>query len=194
MDIQYVYWQLTSWLKKLGAWGLIGLLLLMITLLFYLVKIPETQTRIETAKAALKQQSARRDAQAAKQRPTMQNAEEEVQDFYSRFPTVDGLPAILGQLHKIAKQQSLTLVVGDYQYKALKTKRKNNVRELTKYKIVLPVDGSYTKIRAFIAESLQAMPELALMDLQVVREDSQSRDVAARVAFVVFVRGEAWSN
>lgn len=181
--------------KKLGAWGLLGLFLVIASLVFYAINIPKAKQKIELVKAEQLNQSRKQRAQDRNaDQPTVQNAEEEVDAFYSRFPTVEALPKILAELNQIANKQGILLSIGDYRYKEVKTKRKTNARALTKYKIVFPVEGQYTNIRGFVSKALKAFPEMALMDLQVVRDDSNSRAVAARLEFVVFVKGESWQR
>lgn len=178
--------------KKLGMWGLLGVFLVIASLVFYAINIPKAKQKIALVKAEQLNQSTKQHAQHDEQTAELQNPEEEVSAFYNRFPTVEALPTILAKLNKIASKQSILLSIGDYRYKEVKAKKKTNTRELTQYKIVFPVEGQYTNIRQFVSESLKAFPEMALMDLQVVRDDSNSRLVAARLAFVVFVKGESW--
>jgi Tfp pilus assembly protein PilO len=192
MNAKYFYWWLSTIAKKLGMWGLLGLFLVIASLVFYAINIPKAKQKIAMVKTEQVNQTKQHAQERNADQPTVQNAEEEVDAFYRRFPTVDALPTILAKLNHIANKQSILLSIGDYRYKEVKAKKKTNTRELTNYKIVFPVEGPYTNIRRFVSDALKAFPEMALMDFQVVRDDSNSRMVAARLEFVVFVKGESW--
>ncbi len=194
MNGQYLYWGLTAIAKKLGLLGLIALCLVIASLVFYAIKIPQIKADIANVKM---QQADQVKKQAAKvnaiEKPTERSQAEEVDMFYSRFPKVEELPDVIAQLYSIAVQQNIALNIGDYRYKSLKAKNQHK-HALNKYEIVLPVEGQYTNIRKFVSQSLKALPEMALIDLQIVREDKATREVSARLVFVVFVKGQTWQQ
>ncbi len=177
--------------KRLGLWGLLGLLLLVMCAFIYWVKVPAVLAEIEAAEQAqanLDQQwQAKKQAQA--QDPAKQDAQAAAV-FYERFKSLKAVPALLKHLHKLAKRHRLTLEVGDYRYQKAKSKRNENGQLLTQYKMIFPVEGRYTNIRQFIETALAESPEMALLDLQVVREDRHTSSVAARLVFAVYVKGD----
>lgn len=188
-------WLLTNTAKKLSIWGLIGLFLLLASVIVYCLKAPHISQQIRAIKA---EQTAliEHQSQVAKrgQKPLVENTEQEVTKFYARFPSAKALPTVLATLNNMAKQQNIELIVGDYKFSEVKTKQREHVKVLTQYQIVFPVQGSYSSIRQFVAQSLKALPEIALIDLQIVRETSTSAMVDARLEFVAYVKGEAWQQ
>lgn len=191
MNAQAFIWWITAQAKRLGLWGLLGLLLLAMCAFIYWVKVPAVLAEIEAAEQAQanldEQRQAKKQAQA--QDPAKQDAQAAAV-FYERFKSLKAVPELLKRLHTLAKRHHLTLEVGDYRYQKAKSKRNENGQLLTQYKMIFPVEGRYTDIRQFIEAALAETPEMALLDLQVVREDRHISSVAARLVFAVFVKGE----
>jgi Tfp pilus assembly protein PilO len=194
IKLQYLYWFIANNLKKLGAWGIIGLCIIIASLLFYASKIPkieilikETQSAIEEANSALNSKNFAVDASAPL------NNSEEINRFYDIFPKAVALPQALTIIYQTANKQKLALNSGDYKFNKIKeTNNAINEKKLTKYEIVLPIKGQYKQIRAFISDVLLALPALALTDMQIRRENSLNQNVEARLIFVIFVKGESW--
>jgi len=195
LNLSYFLWWLTSYAKKLGIWGLLGVFLLLVSLLAYGIKVPMLSAQIEALKLAqAKQAKTTALDHAGNVEPIIQNTEEEVTRFYSRFPSVHLLPDVLSELNTIAKKNQIELIVGDYKLTELKTKKDAKLRVLTKYELIFPVQGTYAQIRSFVSQALKALPEMALVDLQVVRESPSVERVDTRLVFVVFVKGDDWAN
>jgi Tfp pilus assembly protein PilO len=195
LNLPYIVWSLTSFAKKLGVWGLLGLLLLLISIFAYGIKVPLLNAQITTLKIEqAKQAKANALDSVNKHEPIIQNTEEEVSKFYSRFPSVHLLPEVLAELNKIAKNNQIELTIGDYKFTEIKTKKEAIQRALTKYELIFPIQGTYAQIRSFVSQALKALPEMALLDLQVVRESPSVERVDARLVFVVFVKGDEWAN
>lgn len=189
MNGQAFIWWITALAKRLGLWGLMGLLLLVMCAFIYWVKVPEVMVEIEAAEQAQANLDQQREAQIQEQAedPAKQDAQAAAV-FYERFKHLDAVPALLKRLHKQAKRNRLTLEVGDYRYQKARSKRNDNGQVLTQYKMIFPVEGRYTDIRQFIEAALADNPEVALLDLQVVREDRYTNTVAARLVFAVYVK------
>ncbi len=189
MNTASLLWWVQTTAKKLGFWGLLGLLLLAICAFVYWVKIPALQSDIDaaiTAQANLDQQ--RQDQRLKSAQDPAQQEAKEAATFYTRFPQLTAVPALLGRLHALAKQHHLRLEIGDYRYKKIKSA---SAEPLTQYKMTFPIEGRYTDIRQFIDYALSENPELALLDLQVVREDRHTATVTARIVFAAYVKGKS---
>ncbi len=189
MNGQALRWWIIALAKRLGLWGLMGLLLLVLCAFIYWVKVPEVLVEIESAEQAQANLNQQREAkiQALAEDPAKQDAQAAA-IFYERFKSLEAVPKLLKRLHKQAKRHRLTLEVGDYRYQKAKSKRNENGQVLTQYKMIFPVEGRYTNIRQFIEVALADNPEVALLDLQVVREDRHTNTVAARLVFAVYVK------
>jgi Tfp pilus assembly protein PilO len=193
ITFQYAYWFLAHSAKKIGAWGMIGIAFAIASLLFYATKIPEIETLIEEVQAAKEEANTKiNKTRIASEELSPQNNLEEINRFYAIFPKATALPEALSSIYEIANKQKLALNSGDYKFNKVKQASVLDEKNLTRYEIVLPVKGKYISIRTFVAEVLQKLPALALMDMQIRRENSLSQSVEARLVFVLFVKGELW--
>jgi hypothetical protein len=104
-----------------------------------------------------------------------------LQVFYDFFPRSDSSPYWINELDKIARKRGAELSRGDYRLILEKGSK------LARYEIQLPVRGSYPQIRAFIADALQAVPALALVDITFKREATQSGRLDARLGMHLYL-------
>ncbi len=193
INLQYAYWLIANNAKKIGAWGVIGIILAIASLLIYATKIPEIEALIEETQAAKEEAIAKvNSTKVTIEESPPQNNLEEINHFYAIFPKATALPEALSSIYEIANKQKLALNSGDYKFNKVKQTSVLDEKNLTKYEIVLPIKGKYMQIRTFVAEVLQKLPALALMDMQIRRENSLSQSVEARLVFVLFVKGESW--
>ena len=193
IKLQYLYWLLTNILKKIGAWGIISLVIIIVSLLFYSTKITKTETLIQETQYAIEEANTSLNSKkfSVEASTPLKNLEE-IKRFYDIFPKAVALPQALTVIYQIANKQKLALNSGDYKFNKIKETNSTNQKKLTKYEIVLPIKGQYKQIRAFITEVLQKLPAIALTDMQIRRENSLSQYVEARLIFVIFVKGESW--
>jgi Tfp pilus assembly protein PilO len=190
--LDYVYWYLIHYAKKIGTWGLIGLGLILLSLFLYTTETPKID-------ALIKETQANKDKLLANfnsknddiVKSTPQTNLEEINRFYGIFPKAVDLPHALATIYQVANQQKLALNSGDYKFNKIKNSNTSNEKKLTKYEIVLPIKGQYLQIQSFISEVLRKLPALALVDMQIRRENSLNQNVDARLVFVIFVKGES---
>jgi Tfp pilus assembly protein PilO len=193
INIQYVYWLVANNAKKIGTWGVIGIVLAIASLLIYATKLPKIEALIEDVQVAIEQATTKiNSTNVSVEESAPKNNLKEINRFYEIFPKATALPEALSSIYKVANKQKLALNSGDYKFNKVKQTNILFEKNLTKYEIVLPVKGNYVQIRTFMAEVLQKLPALALMDMQVRRENSLSQSVEARLVFVLFVKGESW--
>lgn len=190
--LDYAYWYLTYYAKKIGAWGLIGLGLIILSFFFYTTETPKIETLIKETQVTkdkfLANVNSKHDDIVES---TPQTNLEEVNRFYRIFPKAVDLPQALTTIYQVANQQKLALNSGDYKFNKIKDSNTSNEKKLTKYEIVLPIKGQYLQIQSFISKVLQKLPALALIDMQIRRENSMNQNVDARLVFVIFVKGES---
>ncbi|EEG07747.1 hypothetical protein [Pseudogulbenkiania ferrooxidans] len=103
--------------------------------------------------------------------------------FYQSFPPRDSAPVWLEKIYAAAEAQSLVLPKGEYKISPDKSGR------LWRYEISLPVSGSYTHLRAFLAQVLEDNPAAMLADLRLRRENIGQEQLDATVRLVVLLRG-----
>lgn len=194
MNSQTLMWWAGTLTKRLGLWGVLGMLLLIGSAVMYWVKIPAVAAEIQRVEHELANLDQAR-ANKIKKRdlaldPAKQDAKVAAQ-FYTRFPQLNGVPDLLRSLHQLAKGQRLRLEVGDYRYQKARSRRQAAAQKVTQYKMIFPVEGQYPNIRKFIEQALAKHPALALLDIQVVRDNRKASMVAARIVFAVYVKEAA---
>ena len=194
LDIDHGYWLLGRFAKRLGAWGLLGVVIILASSIFYVVNFLPTSERLLQAQNELlnKMEDTKKNGRENSQKQTpaqaapAQTSAQEIAEFYKQFPAGASLPIWLRLINTTALKQHLVLNRGDY--KLTQTKQ----GQLQRYEIVLPVSGSYVQIRQFIADVLQQLPALALSDLQLKRDNVMSPTVEARLVFVLFLQSDSW--
>lgn len=98
-----------------------------------------------------------------------------------RLGRMSSLPQHLGRLHQVAQAHGIALTQGQY-----KLEREADSRVL-QYQIVLPVRGSYVKLRRFIGAAVEAMPGAALDHVSFERRRVDDDAVDAELRFVLFL-------
>jgi hypothetical protein len=101
--------------------------------------------------------------------------------FYRHF--ADGVPLAerLARLHRIASGMGLEIKRADYRLSS------RAEHKLDRYQMVLPVEGSYPRLRAFIDAALRDMPTLSLDSVTLQRPDAAAGTVQAQVTFTFFM-------
>jgi Tfp pilus assembly protein PilO len=194
MNILYfedIFWWWRRTLNRLGYLGVLGLILLLISLAFYSTKVLPLRQLTQSAQVEY-------DAQQVGATPAVQGIStpeedhsRELSDFYNRLPKASALTEALAQINQLAVDHKLILNSGDYQFKKTYQSAKELPQTLVQYEIKLPVKGDYVQVRRFIADVLQHMPALALESIEIKRETTLSGLVDTRLVFVLFMRDSA---
>ncbi|MCK0512056.1 hypothetical protein [Aromatoleum buckelii] len=104
--------------------------------------------------------------------------------YYAAFPVRAALPARLDHLHAMAEAQGIAIEGASYDSADVPD------TPLEHISLALPISGNFTRVYAWLAETLREMPELALESLSVKRAASRSSEVEGEARFVLFVRKE----
>lgn len=105
----------------------------------------------------------------------------QLEAFYAQFPSSDVVPSHLAKLFTIAQSHGLTLRQGEY-----RLLRDRDAR-LARYQIVLPVQGSYVKVRRFASAALAAMPTAALEQIAFERKRIGDGQIDAQLRFTLYL-------
>lgn len=87
-------------------------------------------------------------------------------------------------LFAIAKGLQLTLPQGSYRFNC------DSGNEVCRYRIELPVRGSYVRIRGFLDELLMVIPFASIDDLTFKREAITDEDIDVRVSLSLYTRNK----
>lgn len=216
LNLHYCYWLSGKFAEKLSVWGILGFLIFLSSVIFYLVQVAPLEQKIKYTQQNMFAQNLLQDElndtenrkRALNNRNTVGNEKkltdsqtqaqltdpaQELIKFNEMLPNGASLPEWLSLIDKAAIKQHLILNRGDYKLTQIK-QDKNIKNQSSRYEIVLPVTGEYTQIRQFIANVLKLQPALALSDLQIKRENTLAPLVEARLVFVLFLKDNSWAK
>lgn len=170
-------WQ-TSRLSLIGKTGL-GLLVFSIVF-FWAAVLPQKEEL-----HGLKEQAAsmQRQTQVDSVARTKLDDAQALQVFYDFFPKIDSSPYWIKELDRVAKKHGVELSGSEYRL------MQEQGSKLARYEMILPVRGSYPQIRAFIADALETIPAVALVDVVIKREDIKSNKLNVRFSMNLYLHG-----
>jgi hypothetical protein len=166
---------LKFYLGRLGRVGAVGAALIVASLAWDAAVVRQDEAALQ--RQLVKNEQARLAAEA-------QRAQAETEAATG----IDGQPALapaaaaaLRRLFDTAAKNGLELAQGEY--------RLSVVRDagLQRYQLSLPVAGGYPQIRAFIAETLNADPALALAAIKLRRDRIESTELEGLVNFTLYL-------
>jgi hypothetical protein len=203
MRLQNCLWQLQKLARNLGAWGLLGLFIALLSALVGYAQLSKLALETEALQTAQLQQEQKNQivtnqiqaeqiqaklTQANQAQAVAEQYEDSFSHFYQQFDGAQSLTKQLGAIHRSAMQQGIQLNRGDYQ--VVKLKKAADSPLLQQYQVALPIKAPYLKVQGLIAAVLRANPSLALTDLQITRDSNLNPSVDARVVFTLYFKGE----
>jgi Tfp pilus assembly protein PilO len=181
MNSTFLRRQIQFVMLQLGSTGLVGLGMLCLALFAYFTVIQGTEAELKSTHSKLE----------AAFRPTLNSAgaggqaapdrDEQLQNFYKSFPKQESVPDALKGIYSAAVHQNLTLETGEYTWNQTGTER------LVRYRVLLPVKGSFPELVSFMDEVLEGNHRIALENASFKRDKVSDSSVDAKLIFVVFV-------
>lgn len=165
--------------EEAGLLGVVGASLLVFAAAYFFSALEPLVSELSSLKAEYA--TATKEAQQLGR--TLQgrtNVRDRVKAFYEFFPSRRDVPRWLAVIYKLADEEELALSKGEYRYKERKEGR------LESMEIVLPVKGSYEKVRRFTARVLFEVPVLALDEIEFSRKEAGEGEVEANIRFTLF--------
>jgi Tfp pilus assembly protein PilO len=167
---------------RLGWTGRLGLLLLAAAFVLHVLRVGALERELATLQTeAGNLQQRLRSGQSLANKPNESSAEQ-LAAFYAYFPNSDSAPAMLGKIHAAAAANGIVLRSGEYKFERQPDQR------LSRYRITLPVVGSYTQVRRFIAAVLADVPAASVDEIQMRRESIASTSLEARIRLSLYLR------
>lgn len=171
-------------LGKLGWMGLVAIVLLVVCLAFYVSVIRPLQARVQAseqgATSARQAMESGINAQRAEQTPS-----EQLATFYRFFPGEKRSPLWLEKMVTVAEKNGLSLNQGEYKV------AQDKAGKLMRYKITLPVQGSYPQIRKFLLSLGTEIPAMALENVQFDRQHVADASVQAEIKLILYLVQES---
>jgi hypothetical protein len=169
------------WLNQLGKMGLLGLLLMVAAgVAWYgLVRVGEQELAKARQRIVAVQQQVANNSRLPLSSSLDQ--EEQLRLFYKSFGTAEKVPETLQRIYKAAEKQDLMLETGEYSLVA------SPGEHLARYRVGLPVKGSFKQILGFMDRVLQDNPTVALENAAFKRDVVDDATVEAKLVFTLYV-------
>lgn len=171
--------RLGYWVRRLGWPTLIGVVLTICAILFYLTWNAPAEHRMHamaTHVASMRTAVGQRTKSWVPESPRAA-----IQTFYRALPPEAAIPDLMEKIFDAAYDADLAVENGEF--KLLRQKD----TAFSRYEIVLPVQGRYADIRKFANRVLQEIPSAALEDISFSREDVKNPEVDAKVRFTLYL-------
>lgn len=173
-------WTLRQWARRLGRTGLAGLALLALALLLRVTDVAPLEAEIaagETRIAELESAAKVRTERAPEARAVVRA------ELPARAtPTIKQAADRVRELERLAEKHKLALLRGQYAPTPVPG------TTLVRWQILLPISAPYPQLRAFVADSLAAMPTLALDDIRLKRDKIGDHTVEADLRFNLYLQ------
>ncbi len=178
-----IRWQIA----RLGNAGKIGIGLFVVAMIFFMLAVlpqssslEELQARAETLQVQASSPSSPNNISASD--PTRKvGGDQALQIFYDFFPLIDSSPFWIRELVAIAKKSGVEINSGDYRLVHEQDSR------LSRYQMIMPIRGRYPQIRRFMADALQAVPNMAITGMVIKRENIQTEQLDVRLEIDLYL-------
>lgn len=167
--------------RLFGVAGLLGLVLVTAGGVTGLLLLPQAREQ----RSALQQEvSTAKDSalQASEQRRHAPGTVLQLHKFLELLPPLASNAEDIQRLFILAREAGVDLTKADYQLTI------EPGLEIVRYQITLPMREKYLTVRRFATESLNALPHLALDELQFARNDTSTDVVDAQLRLTLFYR------
>jgi len=168
--------RIEAFLARLGAAGVLGIGVLLACAGFYASWLAPLEREAAARSLALERLKARSPLQ-----PVAVGRADELRRFQSLFPSASELTGEVERLHRLAGGAGLDLAQGEYRLERRPT-------GLWAYRITLPVRGTYSQCRDFIAAVLKDMPIASIDALRFERKRAAETQIEAQVRITLHAR------
>lgn len=167
-------------LHRIGPLGIIGIGALIACAAFYLSAIKPAERELTAQRAAAQNIKTRTPFQPV----SVDSRADDLRRFQALFPTADNIPAEVEKLWALARTHKLELLTGEYRLET-------NTPGLARYRITLPVRGSYAQLRQFVDTLLKTVPTLAIDGLRFERKKVTETQLDAQLRLTMYFRPAA---
>lgn len=164
-------------LHTVGRAGIAGIALLLLAAVTYVAVVIPLHEDVAALRAEVAQTQARMTGRLS----PAERRDMALSSFYGYFPRADSSPLWLGKIYGAAKETGVRLASGEYEFQRVEGLR------LGRYRMSLPVHGSYEQVRDFVATVLQEVPAASLDDIALRREDIGSPELEARLRLTLYM-------
>lgn len=163
-------------LRRLGSAGVLGIGVVLACAGFYVQALAPLEDQVAAERLALQRLQTRTPYQ-----PVSGGREQDLQRFYSLFPSAAQLAEEVERVHRYARKSGLELAQGEYRLE-------RRPEGLWAYRVTLPVRGSYAQLRSFLSAVLAGMPIASLDALRFERKQALDTQLGAQVRLTLHAR------
>jgi hypothetical protein len=172
---------ITEFLLALRWPGAAGALLLLASLACVVAVLLPARDQVNALEARADRAERRAAAIRNGTEAAPQSAATRREQFYGALPAQPDIADQIGRIYAAAQAEQLALLHGEYAGAEVAS------TGLVRYKIVLPLKGSYGQVRRFLTAATAAVPGLTLDDLALRRHSVADTQVEARVQLSLFL-------
>lgn len=162
--------------ERLGAAGVVGAALLAACAGYYGGSMRPLAQQVAALEAA------RSEGRAPVRRASTDDRGEQLRRFATEFPEEGEVAALLARLYGMGERAGVRLAQGEYRF------HEPDALGMVQYKVVLPVSGTYPRIRQFVGTVLAEAPWVAITQLNLQRERVGQGQVEARLELTLHLR------
>lgn len=170
-------WQRMAWPYRRHLPGAAGLLMVVAALVLWLAAVGplarENAQGQDRARAAA--------ARPAAEPIASDEPAQRLKHYGEQLPRTDAAVEAVARIHDLGTAAGLSLPSGEYRME------RRGDDPLVRYRVSLPVTGSYAQVRGFVVDVLREVPAAALDDIQL-RRDPATNKLEARVRFSLYLR------
>ena len=173
--------QLQYRLAQLGSAGTLGLAMAVLAALGWFTLIRGGEKELITSQRKLTALQQQVQAKSSLPVSSALDHEEQLRVFYTSFPAANKVPDALKRIYRSADKHELMLETAEYTWLQTGSER------LSRYRVALPVKGSFKQVLGFMDAVLQDNTTLALENASFKRDKVDDAAVEAKLVFVIFV-------
>jgi len=162
--------------EQLGALGMAGLVLLAGALAFFVLRVEPLETKSRLLEERL--QEASRGALEATTSTRSGTADARLAAFYRFFDRPEPATDWLARLYAIGQALDVRLPAADYELI-------EDGERIARYRVTLPLSGTYAQIRAFLENALDQIPIMSLDQVTFRRTQANRPQVDAQVTLTL---------
>lgn len=173
--------QLSYRLHQLGITGSVGLALLLLAVLAWFALVRTGAQDISASQRKLQSLQQQLATKSSLPVSSALDHEEQLRVFYNGFAPDDKLPDTLKRIYQAAEKQQLVLETGEY------ARLQTGADRLARFRVSLPVKGSFKQVLGFMDTVLQDNPTVALENAAFKRDKVDDEAVEAKLVYLVYM-------
>lgn len=171
---------LRAFARVLGPFGIAGVVLILLCTTFYAGWLVPAEKEL-----AAQQEAARRlKSRSVLQPVSVDNRGDNLRRFYALFPVSGKIAPEMEKLWAAATGLKIDLQQGEYRLET-------NGTGLARYRITLPVRGSYSQIRQFVGYVLKEIPTMSVDGLRFERRKISDTQLDAQIKLTLYLQPAA---